>query len=125
MAKARTTRQVSKEQEDHVAKVFEPWDGKASASSGSSAVYPHDVECNLYVTECKATEGKSITIKLDDWFKIRHRAGNGREPSMALRFRDPYTGKHIDLFVKELDREVWDQEDFLNLTEKLNSRETP
>ena len=125
MAKARTTRQISSEQESFVANLFARWDGRSSSSSGSSPAYPHDVQSNLYVTECKATEGKSISLKLDDWLKIRHRADNGREPSMALRFRDPYTGKHIDLFVKELQREVWDQEDFLNLTEKLNSRETP
>lgn len=106
MAKTRTTRQISSEQESFVAKLFARWNGRNSSSSGSSIAYPHDVECDVYVTECKATEGKSISVKLDDWLKIRHRAENGRLPSMAFRFRDPYSGKHIDLFMKELTSEV-------------------
>lgn len=118
MAKARTTRQVSSEHESFVAKAFSRWSGKASSSSGASPAYPHDVESDLYVTECKATEGKSISVKIDDWLKIRHRAGNGRLPSMAFRFRDPYTGKHIDLFMKELDDEVDDQEKLSDSQEK-------
>lgn len=118
MAKAQTTRQVSSEHESFVAKVFARFNGKASSSSGASPAYPHDVESDLYVTECKATEGKSISIKLDDWLKIRHRAGNGRLPSMAFRFRDPYSGKHIDLFMKELQTEVDFCEEFLISEEK-------
>lgn len=115
MPKLRTTRQVSSEQESFVAKVFLRWNGRASSSSGSSPAYPHDVQSDHYVTECKATEGKSISVKLDDWLKIRHRAGNGRLPSMAFRFRDPYTGKHIDLFMKELAEEVEQLERLSNL----------
>jgi hypothetical protein len=116
--KLRTTRQISSEQESFVANLFLRWNGKASSSSGASIAYPHDVESDLYVTECKATEGKSISIKLDDWLKIRHRAGNGRLPSMAFRFRDPYTGKHVDLFMKELVEEVDQLDELFDFREK-------
>lgn len=106
MPKATTTRQVSDEHENFIVKKFSEWNARRSPSSGAMAHDPIDVTSDLHVIECKATEGKSISVKLDDWIKNRDKAYNGRRPAMALRFRDPYTGRHIDLFLHELEDEL-------------------
>jgi hypothetical protein len=111
MAKAKTTREVSDEHEEHLVEKFSRWNARRSPSSGASFSDPNDVTCDIHVIECKATEGKSISFKLDDWLKIRKKAYDGRTPGMALRFRDPYNGKHIDLMVVELDEYVEERKD--------------
>lgn len=103
MPKAQTTRTISDEHENFIVKVFSRWNARRSPSSGARFSDPIDVTTDLHVIECKATEGKSISVKLDDWIKNRNKAYNGRRPMMAFRFRDPYNGKHIDLFLVEPD----------------------
>lgn len=103
MSKSRTTRQVSDEHENFLVKRFADWNARRSPSSGAMPNDPIDVTSDLHVIEAKATEGKSISVKLDDWLKNRAKAYNGRRPAMAFRFRDPYNGKHIDLFLVEVE----------------------
>lgn len=107
MGKATTTRQVSDEHEDALVKAFARWDARRSSNSGSVANDPNDVTSDLHIIECKATEGKSVSIKLADWLKNKKKQYAGRTPAMAFRFRDPHTKNHLDLILIELDEYVW------------------
>lgn len=111
MPKAQTTRQISNEHESFLEKVFAKWNARRSPSSGARFSDPIDVTTDLHVIEAKATEGKSISIKREDWIKNRNKAYNGRMPAMAIRFRDPYNGKHIDLLLVELENDYLEKID--------------
>lgn len=102
MTLAKTTREVSDEHENHLAKMLEKFAGRRSPSSGAVFSDPNDVTSDIYVVECKATEKKSISVKLSDWEGIRKKAFGGRKPMLAFRFRDPYWKKHTDLVMIEL-----------------------
>lgn len=110
MGKAKTTRQVSDEHEDYVTKMLAKWSARRSSNSGAVANDPNDVTSDLHIVECKATEGKSIGIKLDDWLKNKKKQYGGRTPAMAFRFRDPHTHKHLDLILIELEEYVYYRE---------------
>ena len=63
-----------------------------------------------WLVECKVSESSSVSITGKQIRKIREEAATrGRRPMAALRLRDPYSGKHIDVIVKLLDDEVEDQ----------------
>ena len=96
--KAKTTTTLSKDHEEWVARTL---GGRRSRSSGASFSDPVDVSSEFEVVECKATEGESISIKRSDWLKNREKVTNSRNPMMALRFKDPYTNKSIDLLLVE------------------------
>lgn len=115
MPKAKTTRTVSDEHEEFIVKKLAPWNARRSVSSGANYADPHDVTSDIHVTECKATEGKTISVKLADWIKQRNKSGLGRTPTMAFRFRDPYTKDHIDLMMIEVEEYVWLREELENL----------
>lgn len=107
MAKAETTREISDEHENYIVSRFARWNARNSSNSGAVGNDPNDVTSDIHIIECKATEGKSITVKLADWIKNRTKQYAGRTPAMAFRFRDPYTQKHLDLVLIELDEYIW------------------
>ena len=60
--------------------------GKRQPGSGSGWLHPNDVKDDEYLREMKQTEGKSISIKLEDWEKLRRNAiMSGRKPAMHLQ----------------------------------------
>jgi hypothetical protein len=102
--KSKTTRDLSTPHEQYLADVFPG--GHRSKSSGASASDPSDVTTADYVIEAKATESKSISLKLSDWMGIRSKMKNGRRPMMAFRFRDPILNTNIDLVLKDVNDEL-------------------
>ena len=60
--------------------------GKQQPGSGSGWIHPNDVLDDKHLWEMKATNGKSISIKLADWEKVRRNALSiGRWPAMHLQ----------------------------------------
>jgi Holliday junction resolvase len=60
--------------------------GKRQPGSGSGWVHSNDVKDDEYLREMKQTNGKSISIKLEDWEKLRRNAlMSGRKPAMHLQ----------------------------------------
>jgi hypothetical protein len=104
MAKAKNTRELSNAHEEFLADTLPG--GRRSKTSGASWHDPVDVTTDYHVIEAKATENKSITLKLEDWEGIRKKAHGGKIPAMALRFKDPYSMKVIDLLVIEVADEL-------------------
>ena len=83
-------------QERHVAKAT---GGKRNAGSGSGWLHPNDIRQEDFLWECKQTDGKSISIKLDDWEKLRKNAYlSGRRPGMHLQI-----GRRRLLVIEETD----------------------
>lgn len=90
MAKRGSTKALSIEQENHVAKMY---NGKRSASSGAADNDNGDVRAPLDLIECKVTGGpgrpKSSTL-LKTFEKVAEEAYlEGRSPVVALRFFCP------------------------------------
>jgi hypothetical protein len=104
-----------------VVKQLARWNARRSSNSGAVANDPNDVTSDLHIVECKATEGKSISVKLDDWIKNRKKQYAGRTPAMAFRFRDPHTDQHLDLIMIELDEYVYMREALDGLSNDIQS----
>lgn len=102
--KSQTTRALSDPHEKFLEEVYPG--GRRSKSSGASYHDPPDVTTDDHVIEAKATEKKSISIKLEDWDGIRKKATNGRTPRLAIRFKDPYTNKITDLVLMEVSEDL-------------------
>lgn len=105
--KSATTRELSDQHEEFIVRSLAAWNARRSSNSGAVANDPNDVTSDIHIIECKATEGKSLSLKLSDWLKNRAKQYGGRTPAMAFRFRDPHTDKSIDLIMLELDEYVW------------------
>lgn len=104
MPRSKNTRELSDAHEHFLADSYPG--GRRSKTSGASWHDPVDVTTDYHVIEAKATENKSISLKLEDWEGIRKKAGSGRVPAMALRFKDPYSSKVVDLIVMEVSDEL-------------------
>lgn len=113
-----TPKQMSLEHEDFIAVVF---DGERERASGASITKPGDVfvtkKRSDYLVpllfECKVSEGGSVSISHAKIKKIREEAAlRGARPMIALRLRDPYNGKHVDVVVKLLEDELEDRSRF-------------
>ena len=60
--------------------------GQRQPGSGSGWLHPNDVRSDEYLWEMKLTDGKSISIKLEDWEKLRRNAIlTGRKPGMHIQ----------------------------------------
>lgn len=110
-----TNKQMSREHEDYIAVIF---DGEREPASGASITAPGDVfvrgERSDYgiplLFECKVSESGRVAISHGDVLKIMEEAAmRGARPMVALRLRDPYNGKHIDVIMKFLDDELEDR----------------
>jgi Holliday junction resolvase len=102
-----TNKQMSVEHENFIALAMS---GKRERASGASITAPGDVITDDYLVECKVSETGRVSISADAIAKIREEAATrGRRPMIALRLRDPYGGKHIDMVVKLLDDELEDR----------------
>ena len=104
MAKAKNTKELSNAHEQFLVDTYP--EGHRSKSSGASWHDPIDVTTKYHVIEAKCTEGESISIKKSTWEDIRKRAHDGKDPAIALRFKDPYSNKTIDLIVLEVSDEL-------------------
>ena len=72
-----------KDQENRLAKLK---GGRRQPGSGSGWLHQNDVKSDEYLWECKQTEGKSISIKLEDVEKVRRNAlSSGRKWGMHLQ----------------------------------------
>jgi len=59
---------------------------RPNSGSGSGWLHPNDVRDDEYLWEMKHTDGKSISIKAEDWEKVRRNAIlSGRKPAMHLQ----------------------------------------
>jgi len=115
-----TNKQMSVEHEDYIAVVF---DGERERASGASITSPGDVFVSErysdygvpLLIECKVSESGTVSISAKAIAKIREEAAmRGCRPMIALRLRDPYGGKHIDIIAKLLEDEVEDRNRFAN-----------
>jgi len=72
------------QQESRVAKAR---GGKRQPGSGSGWLHQNDVKDDEYLWEMKGTEGgKSVSLKLSDWEKLRSNAIlGGRKPAMHVQ----------------------------------------
>jgi hypothetical protein len=91
VAKKGTTKALSVEQEDFIARHYR---GKRSASSGAADNDQGDVRCPTQLIECKMTGAPGKTPKkaklVREFEKIADEAwSEGRTPMMALRYFDP------------------------------------
>ena len=60
--------------------------GRRQPGSGSGWLHRNDVKDDNYLREMKQTDGKSISIKLEDWEQLRKNAiMSGRKPAMHLQ----------------------------------------
>lgn len=76
------TKRLSVKQEKALARATT---GQVSSGSGSGWLRKSDVRSDNHLWEAKRTDGKSISIKLDDWIKNRRYAWEqGRTPAMHL-----------------------------------------
>lgn len=100
--RARSTSGMGKEHEEAVVEAYEWANAWRSRSSGGSFHAPIDVTTDVSVIECEATESKSYRLTLDFWNEIVQKQHSGKLPRLAIRFRDPTSGKHVDLVVMEL-----------------------
>lgn len=100
----KTTTARAQKHENYIAKMYS---GRRSPSSGASWSDRGDVRVTIrdefdYTAECKTTEKKSFSIKLDTWNKIVEEAQEqGRRPCMFVRF-ELESGKNIDLVVRSI-----------------------
>lgn len=101
--RAKTTTGMGKEHEEHVVDVFSWANARRSRSSGASDHEPIDVTTEVNIIECEATEKKSYSLTLDFWDEVVQKQHSGKMPTLAIRFRDPTSDKHIDLGVIDLD----------------------
>jgi hypothetical protein len=100
--RAKHTSGMGKEFEEAVVSVYEWAKAWRSRSSGASMHAPIDVTTDVSVIECEATENKSYSLKKEFWDEIVQKQHTGKIPMLAIRFRDPVDGKHIDLAVMDL-----------------------
>lgn len=100
--RAKHTSGMGKEHEEHVVEEFEWANAWRSRSSGASFHAPIDVTTDVSVIECEATENKSYSLKLAFWDEIVQKQHSGKQPMLAIRFRDPVNGKHTDLLLMSL-----------------------
>ncbi len=109
MAKRGSTKYLSVQHEDTVARVYK---GKRSASSGGAETDQGDVRSKTRLIECKMTGGpgktKSLPVFVQHFQKITEEAwSEGRTPVLALRYYDPDSiladrEGWIDLVVKRM-----------------------
>jgi hypothetical protein len=101
--RAKHTTGMAKEHEDFVAETYGWAAGRRSPSSGASFNDPADVVTDVSVIECEATEAQSYTLKRSFWDEVVEKQHSGKTPMLAVRFRSPTDGKHLDLAVVSLD----------------------
>lgn len=103
-SRAKTTTALAQRHENYIAKMY---GGRRSPSSGASWSDRGDVRLTIkddfeFTSECKATEAKSYSLKLDTWKKIVEEAQEqNRRPCMFVRFQTE-TGETIDLVVRSI-----------------------
>ena len=105
-----TAKQMSVEHENFIAEAF---GGKRERASGANPTRPGDVYVHdeKILIECKVSQSSSVTLSAKAFDKLRHEASQrGCRPMAALRLRDPYSTKHVDVIVKLLDDEIEDRE---------------
>lgn len=100
----KTDKELSVEQEEWITQLYR---GRRSPSSGANPGDRGDVRYSLneydFVSECKATRNKSISLKKDVWDKIKEEAEEAdKRPSLFIRFYDEETGKTTDLVVRSV-----------------------
>lgn len=102
MLQAKSTTSKAKEHEEFVEKMYE-WDhAKRSRSSGASFHDPVDVTSDSLVIECEYTENDSYRLKRSFWEEVVKKQYNGKQPTLAIRFREKFSEGHDDLIVMSL-----------------------
>jgi hypothetical protein len=107
-SRAKTTTELARRHETYIAKMY---NGRRSASSGASWADRGDVRFEIsenfdFTAECKATEKKSYSVKLETWNKIIEEAQEqNRRPTMFIRFQLE-TGEAVDLVVRSIHDDI-------------------
>ena len=110
MPKLKSTTEMGKEHEEFIARLYS-WDkAKRSLSSGASHHAPIDVVSDSMVIECESTESQSYRLRLSFWQEVVDKAYNMKQPTLAIRFRDPDNNHHVDLIVVNAHDHTVDQE---------------
>ncbi len=98
-------RRMSEAHEAHLAEVL---NGVRSRGSGNQAANPadgrqdHHLNNIAFSWDCKSTLGKSLSIKLSDWEKIKDQS-HGERPMLPIRmYMDDRLMKWVDLVVLDL-----------------------
>ena len=109
----KTTTAMAQKHENYIAKMY---NGRRSPSSGASWADRGDVRFTIkndydFTSECKATEKKSYSLKLETWEKVVEEAAEqNRRPCMFIRF-ELESGKTVDLVVRSIHDDLemlWD-----------------
>jgi Holliday junction resolvase len=101
----KTTTSMAQKHENYIAKMY---GGRRSPSSGASWSDRGDVRITIrddfaFTAECKTTEKKSYSIKLDTWNKIVEEAQEqNRRPCMFIRFEDESGKQLADLVLRSI-----------------------
>lgn len=120
MARRGSTKALSVQQEDFIARLFR---GVRSKSSGAAANDKGDVRCSKLLIECKMSKGTAAKPKkppawIKDFEKITYEAyAEGREPVLAFRFYDPESilsdpDGFIDLTVRRAKEDAMREKDY-------------
>jgi len=102
MARPKTTTAKAEEHENYVAEIFEFDNGRRSPSSGAMWNDDTDVVTDSMVIECEYTEAASYRLERSLFEEAKGKIKRGRMPGVAIRFRDKFSDKHIDLLVIDL-----------------------
>ena len=114
MGKAKTTTQMSKEQETWLESLFSFVNARRSKSSGANWSDRVDLVSDVFAMEAESTENKSYYLKLSFWEEVKEKSDFERLPMLAVRFRDADRGRHTDLV-------VMDAHDVAELLERLSN----
>lgn len=103
-SRPKTKTAMAQRHEGYIARMY---GGRRSPSSGASWSDRGDVRLSIkneydFTAECKATESKSYSLKLDTWNKIVEEAQEqNRRPCMFIRFQLE-SGDSVDLVVRSI-----------------------
>lgn len=114
----RPTRTISDRQEKINAKRY---DGRRTIASGSTPVDKGDVKGDGFRMECKSTEARSYSLKLDDLHKLVAQAQDGELPAFTIEFRPKdRAGKYEQYVVLP---EAWFKELFQTYQQVITEKE--
>jgi hypothetical protein len=105
MAKRGSSKRISVDHEDYIARVYR---GKRSPSSGGAGHDNGDVRTEDLLIECKASRPNGRPKTLRDFEKVAKEAyAEGRDPALALRYFAPEsilanTDGWVDLIVRRV-----------------------
>ena len=80
--------------------IADKFKGKVVCGSGAPKFFGGDVETEEYLIECKCTDKKSRSLKIDEWNKIKKQAlSRSKMPMYVIQIQNEiFIINHIDYF---------------------------